>query len=247
MHCHILPGLDDGPKLLKETIAMAKTAASQGIVTIIATPHHNNGRYINEKVHLVGATDFMNAELEQLRIPVEILPGQEIHMYEEMVNDLEHGILLPLNQSTKYVLIDLQDRFLPPFTLRLLFDLQIAGYIPVIAHPERNNGVISNPDILYDMVKNGALVQADASSIVGGNGKKARKLTREMLDANLVHFIASNAHQAKNDQLGRAYRSLDSGTADLLQENSELLINNRPIAKHVPSRLAKKRFRKFLN
>src|SRR5699024_9152444 len=154
---------------------MAKTAAEQGVDTIIATPHHNNGRYINERQDVVGAIDFINAKLQQLGIPVDILPGQEIHIYEDMVNDLERGLLLPLNQSTKYVLIDLPDSMFPPFTPRILFDLQIAGYIPVISHPERNHAIIGNPDILYDMVKNGALVQVDASSVIGSSGKKDKK------------------------------------------------------------------------
>jgi len=245
VHCHILPGLDDGPKLLKETIAMAKAAADDGIDTIIATPHHNNGRYINERSDILGATDFVNGQLQRMKIPVDILPGQEVHMYDDMVNDLERGLILPLNQSTKYILIDLPPNHIPPFAPRLLFDLQIAGYIPIIAHPEKNAVVAGNPDAMYNMVSNGAIVQIDAASITGRNGKKVRKLTRQMLSANMVHVIASNAHGAKGFHLTKAYNSLDTSTKDILLENSEELINDRPIAKDEPLRIAKRGLRQF--
>ncbi|MFD1362336.1 tyrosine-protein phosphatase [Lentibacillus salinarum] len=245
MHCHILPGLDDGPKLLKETVAMAKAAAEQGIDTIIATPHHNNGKYINERQDILGAADFVNAQIQQLGIPLDIVPGQEIHLYQDIVHDLEQGRLLPLNQATKYVLIELPANHFPAETTRIVFDLQMAGYIPVIAHPEKNAIITNNPDILYDLVKNGALVQVDAASVIGVNGKKVKKRTQQMLNANMVHLMATNAHTAKTVRLTEAYEVLDPATSEQLQENSEWLLLDKPIAKDIPERISKSRFRKF--
>ncbi|QKY70316.1 tyrosine-protein phosphatase [Lentibacillus sp. CBA3610] len=245
IHCHILPGLDDGPKLLKKTIAMAKKAADQGIDTIIATPHHNNGKYINERQDILGATDFVNAQIQQHGIPVDIVPGQEIHLYEDIAGDLKRGLLLPLNQSSKYVLIELPETHLPPYTHRLIFDLQRDGYIPVLAHPERNASIAENPNILYDLVKNGAAVQADAASVIGTNGKKVKKLTQQLLDANMVHIIASNAHDAKTIHLAKAYRSLEATMSDMFIENSGYIFHDKPIAKEMPERIRKSRVRKF--
>lgn len=245
MHCHILPGLDDGPERLEETVDMAKTAAEKGIDTMIATPHHNNGTYINERQDILGATDFVNAQIQQHGIPLDILPGQEIQLNDEIVHDLQRGLLLPLNQSTKYVLLELPNAHIPPYTRRLIFDLQMEGYIPVIAHPERHAGIAGNPDILYDLVKNGAAVQADAGSLIGRNGKKIKKLTQRLIEAEMVHLIASNAHDAKTIHLTEAYESLENETTDTLIANSERLLHDMPLAKDIPERLTKSGLRKF--
>ncbi|SFD86854.1 protein-tyrosine phosphatase [Lentibacillus persicus] len=247
IHCHILPGLDNGPKLLKETVKMVETAANQGVDTIIATPSHNNGTYINERMDVVGATDFVNAQLQQYGIPVNIVPGQQIYLYEDIVSDLKNDRLLPLNQSTKYVLVELPQTHVPPYTSRIIYDLQMSGYIPVIAHPERNAAIIEKPPILYDLVKNGAAVQADADSITGKNRKKVRKLTTQLIDANKVHFIASNAHHSKQYNLAEAYNTLDPDTAAMLKQNSEHLLADESIVKEEPERITKKGIRKFFS
>lgn len=240
--CHILPGMDDGPSNLNEAIAMAKKATAQGIHTIIATPHHNNGTYINEKDAIIGATDFVNAKLQQENIALMLLPGQKTRIYPDLVHDLKHGLILPLNQTTGYVLIELHANHIPPYTIQHVFDMQIAGYIPIIAQPEENDSVLENPNQLYNIVKNGALLQLGASSIIGAKGKKVEKVAQQLLDANMVHFIASNAHNAKKQgfHLKKAYGKLGTDHEQVLKENSELVIHGRSIIKDAPSHITKR-------
>lgn len=244
INCHILPGMDDGPKILKETIAMAKDAVDQGIHTVIATPHHNNGLFINERDAIIGAADYVNSKLLQEGIPLLIIPGQEIHIYQEMIDDLKKGLLMPLNETTRYVLIELPEKNIPSYTTQLVFEMQIAGFIPIFSQPEKNSVIMEDPNQLYEIVKNGALIQMNASSIIGAAGKKVEKTAQQLLKGNMVHFIASNAHNMKKKRfnLQKAYAALDSSVRDVFQENSELLIHGRPVIKDAPVRINTKGF-----
>lgn len=244
---HILPGMDDGPKILKDTIQMAEAATQQGIHTIIATPNYNE-TFTNTREDIIGATEYVNSKLQEQGIQLHLLPGQEIHIYEDIVDDLKRGLLLTLNKTTPYVLIRLPESNLPSYTTQLVFDMQIAGYIPILASPERNNLIADYPNSLYDIVKNGALIQVDAASVIGQNGKKATKTTQQLLEANMAHFIASNAYDTrkKGFHLQKAYKQVGEYHANLFRENSELLIHGKGIIKDAPERIVNKGFWGFL-
>ncbi|MTW88007.1 tyrosine protein phosphatase [Virgibacillus dakarensis] len=247
IHCHILPGMDNGPQTMKETLAMAKKAEKQGIHTIIATPHYHDGIFYNEKDAIVGAADYVNAKLHEQQVKVTILPGQVIRIYADLVRDLERGKLLPLNESTGYVLLELPPDFTPAFVSKLVFDIQIAGYKPILANPEENKGLRDNSHLLYELVKNGALAQTSARSVMGAAGRRTEKWVLQLLDANLAHFVASNAYNGKmrGIRLRQAYktvgRQLGTSTVELLKENSALLAHGEPIIRDAPQRLSNRK------
>src|SRR5699024_9113399 len=197
IHCHILPGMDDGPRSLAESLAMAKEAARQGITKIIATPHHDNGSFTNPANNIIGAADYLHAKVQNENIPVDILPGQVTRLHGDILRDIKAGIILPLNEMSRYVLIELPDNHIPEYTSQLLFDMQIAGYKPIIAHPERHEEFHDNPDKLYRLVKSGVITQAATASVIVNAGKKVQKFTLKLLEANLIHCITSNAHHSK--------------------------------------------------
>lgn len=142
IHCHILPGVDDGAQTFEDSILMAKEAASQGIDIIVATPHHHNGRYINEKENIIELVDKLNERLLEERIPITILPGQESRIYGEVLEDYLTNKVLTLNNTHKYILIEFPSNQIPRFTEQLFFDVQANGLTPVIVHPERNSILI---------------------------------------------------------------------------------------------------------
>src|SRR5690625_4057090 len=115
IHCHILPGMDDGASSKTESLAMAETAAKQGIRQMIATPHQN-GQFTNEPETIQTAVHDLNEQLKQENIPIEVLPGQEITMYDGMVQDLIDGTLLPLNKTSGYVLLAFPENHVPSYT-----------------------------------------------------------------------------------------------------------------------------------
>ncbi|KAA6450888.1 tyrosine-protein phosphatase [Bacillus swezeyi] len=242
IHCHILADLDDGAKTVNDSVEMAKKAVGQGIHTIIATPHHQNGVYMNQKETILAAVTTLKARLKQENIPLSITQGQEIRLYGGLKDDLGRERLLSL-ADTKYVLIEFPYHHVPRYAEKLLFDLQLNGYIPIIAHPERNIEIMENPGILYRLVKNGACVQLTCSSLAGRFGRSVKSAARRFIEANLVHFIASDAHNLTTrsfffddveNEYGRDFLSM-------FIENAGLLLKNRGIHKEPPLPVKKKK------
>ncbi|WP_066055678.1 tyrosine-protein phosphatase [Robertmurraya korlensis] len=247
IHCHILPSLDDGAKDISESVAMAREAVKEGIDTIIATPHHKNGQYENKKLTILEEVKLLNKRLQEEKIPLNILPGQETRIFGEFLEEEELVHILPLNQ-TQYVFVELPSGHVPRYTERLLFDVQLKGFIPIIVHPERNTEIITNPDIMYNLVKKGALTQVTASSVAGYFGKKIQKFSAQLIEANLTHFLASDAHNVNN----RTFKMMDA--LDMVEakfgvdmvyfytENAELLIEGKNVMKEIPERVKAKKF-----
>ncbi|SDO01080.1 protein-tyrosine phosphatase [Psychrobacillus sp. OK028] len=193
IHNHILPGLDDGPKSIEEALLLAKSAVSNGITHVIATPHHLDAKYRNSSLEVREAVAGLYREFSKRNIHLKILPGQEIHLAANILDELETD-LLTLANSGKYLLIELPNAYIPSQTLEVIYIIQLKGYIPIIVHPERNKILRKNKQLLYEYVCKGALIQVTASSLLGLNGRSLRKYTRELIKHNLVHFISSDAH-----------------------------------------------------
>lgn len=193
IHNHILPGLDDGPKSIEEAFLLANNAVANGITHIIATPHHHDGKYMNPSSVVEEAVVNFNKELNDKAIPLQILPGQETHLYNGMIADLSKE-LITLANSGKYILIELPINHIPTFTFDILFQIQLKGFIPIIVHPERNMVFRKDKQKLYELVNKGSLVQVTASSLIGVNGRAIKKYIKYLIKHNLVHFISSDAH-----------------------------------------------------
>ncbi|MGG1678261.1 tyrosine-protein phosphatase [Neobacillus sp. NRS-1170] len=250
LHCHILPGVDDGAKDLSESIKMAKKAVEQGIRTIVATPHHLNNSYENARLQIIARVEELNQALVQENLEVKILPGQEARIYGEMVEGYESGEILPVN-DTPYLLVELPSSHVPRYTEKLFFDIQMKGLIPVIVHPERNQEIIERPEILYQLVKKGALSQVTAASICGDFGKKIKSFSLQLIEANLTHFIASDAHNtsSRTFKMREAFDMIQKKYGNelvyLFEENAALLLEGSHIYKEVPERIKKKKFFKI--
>ncbi|MDQ0226804.1 tyrosine-protein phosphatase [Metabacillus niabensis] len=246
IHSHILPGIDDGAQTVEDAINMAKLAVEEGITKIIATPHHQNGKYINKKQDIIERVMNLNEILQKENIPLEVLPGQETRIYGELIDDIEKGDILPLNH-TNYLFIELPSGHIPRYTEQLLFDVQLKGFTPIIVHPERNAGVMENPDKLLNLVKKGALTQVTAGSIGGYFGKKIQKLSMQLIEANLTHFISSDAHNVTSrsfhirESISIVNKEFGRQALYYFQENTELLVNGQVIYKQEPSQIKRKK------
>ncbi|MDR0138865.1 CpsB/CapC family capsule biosynthesis tyrosine phosphatase [Metabacillus idriensis] len=246
IHCHILPGVDDGAADLNESLEMAKAAYNEGIKTIIATPHHQNGRYENNKATVNKGIEVLRDALDQANIPLTILPGQEVRMYGEILQDYDSNLILPLNQAN-YILIEFPSNHVPRYAEQMLFDLQMKGLTPIIAHPERNAEIIEHPAILYNLIKKGACSQITAASLTGEFGKKIKKFSHQLIEANLTHFIASDAHNTSNrsfkwsQAMNVLKKEYGRGSQYYFLENAELLLNGQSIYKESPERIQRKK------
>ncbi len=247
IHCHILPGIDDGAATIEDSLEMARAAVKEGITTIIATPHHKNNQFINPKTSILTKVNDLNTVLKQENIPLTILPGQEVRIYGEVLEDYYKEEILTLNH-TKYLFIEFPSSSVPRYAERLLYELQTEGIIPIIVHPERNKELQEKPELLYQLVKNGALTQVTASSVAGYFGKNVKKFSEQMIEHNLTHFIASDAHNVHNRSF-KMMEGLDVIEGNfgvdyiyLFKENAELLLEDKNIIKEIPERIQRKKF-----
>lgn len=240
IHTHILPGLDDGAGSLEDSIALAKQAVQDGIRTVIATPHHHARGYYTNAEQIEIETAKLNDELDKRGIPLEILIGQEVRVYDELLADLEGGLLSTL-ASTQYMLIEFPSSNVPRQADELFHELRLLDITPVIAHPERNRELAGNLRLLEDFVEAGALAQLTSSSVAGKMGRKLQKLSLEMCKKGLVHFVASDAHHAINRpfDLASGYEAIDKqlGQAfvDYYQLNAERLVRSELINREAPA------------
>ncbi|MBT2694457.1 CpsB/CapC family capsule biosynthesis tyrosine phosphatase [Bacillus sp. ISL-55] len=247
IHCHILPGIDDGAQSMEDTIKMARAAVDEGIHTIIATPHHKNSKYDNPKELIIPKVEEVNQALTSEGIDLKILPGQEVRLYGEVIEGIENNEILSLNH-TQYVFVEFPSNHVPRYAETLLFDLQLKEITPIIVHPERNQEIIERPEVLYNLVKKGALTQVTASSVSGHFGKKIRNFSFQLIEANLTHFIASDAHNVGS----RGFKMAE--TMDIIQskygidlvyffqENAELLVQGNHVYQDTPEPIKKKKF-----
>ncbi|GAF65031.1 UTP--glucose-1-phosphate uridylyltransferase [Bacillus sp. TS-2] len=233
LHCHILANIDDGPKTIENSLEMAKVAASEGIHTIVATPHYshpsfskNEAKIIHEKV------EELNQILIEQHIPLKILPGHELRIHGDLLEELQNGEALSVANLGTYLFIEFPSNHIPSYAKTLFYQLQVEGYQPVIVHPERNSKLIESPNIIYEFVKSGVLTQVTSSSITGHFGKKIQKFSLQLIEHQLTHFVSSDAHniESRTFRMKDAYKVIekefDLEQVELLKENAEQVINN---------------------
>ncbi|MFJ7752609.1 tyrosine-protein phosphatase [Peribacillus muralis] len=207
IHSHILPEMDDGARNISESIEMARKAVEQGITDIFATPHYYKGNYDNDKEKVEGKTRQLNRVLDDLQIPLNVWPGQEIRISDELIEDYDNNSVMALNGS-HYMLLELPSNHVPRYLDRLIYDLQMKRITPIIAHPERNSEIIRNPHLLEDLIWKGAYSQITAGSITGKFGWRTKRFSKYLIHSGLTHFIASDAHNVGNRgfQIREAYK-----------------------------------------
>lgn len=232
IHTHILPGLDDGSRDLEESLAMAKEAVREGIDTIVATPHHANGKYWNDSTQVRSAVSSLREALEKENIPLNVVEGQEIRVYQELLDDIQSGSSITLAGSS-YILLEFPSSRIPDRIEDLIHELKLLGLTPVIAHPERNAEIARQPDRLLRLIRLGALSQATSHSINGLFGKSVQECSISLCRRNMVHFISSDAHNLSNRAfgLGSAYDAISNVLGyeyvDYYQSNAESLIRSQ--------------------
>jgi protein-tyrosine phosphatase len=222
LHAHILPGLDDGSKNIAESLAMAEVAWEDGIHTIVATPHVLQGVFDNDKNKILSAVRALNQTLQEQNIAVHILPGAEYYLEADIPLKLSQGELLTINDNGRYLLVELPSAFIPEYTAQVLYEIQLQGVTPIIAHPERNAGFTRKPAVLQEMISRGVLAQVTSASITGLFGKRVKRTAYSFLKQGLVHLVSSDAHSSvgRAPLLSQAQKEIEkyhgSHTAQLL-------------------------------
>jgi protein-tyrosine phosphatase len=192
-HLHILPGVDDGPDTMEDTIALARVLVQEGVHAAIATPHYND-EYPRYPVAEIQARVYeVQQVLDRHGIPLRLFPGHEVLIKPGLVEDIQSGRVATLNGS-RYLLLELWTNTWLPETERVIFELRAAGIIPVLAHVERYQAIQRDPQKLASLLQQGVLAQVTAGSLVGMQGKTARRTAEALLKRGLIHCIGSDAH-----------------------------------------------------
>ncbi len=196
LHCHVLPGIDDGPATIEGSLAIARAAVANGTRTLLATPHVS-GRYPNDAATIARLVAETAERIEQEGIDLDLRGGAEIAVTH--LAEMEPGQLDGLRLGGgPFLLVE------PPFSpvatglATSLRQLHAQGYRLLLAHPERCPALRRDPRMLESLVEEGVLTSVTAASLVGRFGSEVKRFARELMRAGLVHNVASDAHDERN-------------------------------------------------
>lgn len=193
MHCHILPGVDDGPKTMKESLQVIAQAWKQGVRCMIATPHYHPGRYIVESPVIYERLEAVRAACAVHKLPMRILPGQECYWYSGLIDALGTGKALTMNR-TAYVLVEFDPDTLYGVIQNAVRSLTNNGYIPIIAHFERYACLRDKTERLNELRNMGAYLQMNFDRLLDKDTFFHRNPWRRLFVQEYVDFLGSDTH-----------------------------------------------------
>ena len=193
IHLHILPGVDDGPATLQESLVLAQALVQEGVQAVVATPHSNDEYPRLPTMDIRTRVSELQHVLEQQRIPLHLFAGNEVLIRPGLVDEIRAGRVATLNGS-RYLLLELWNTMWLPETEQVIFELQSQGIVPIIAHPERYTTIQKDPARLASLIQHGALAQLTASSVLGLHGSTVKRTAETLLKQHLIHCLASDAH-----------------------------------------------------
>ncbi|MFR0496457.1 tyrosine-protein phosphatase [Limosilactobacillus reuteri subsp. suis] len=236
LHCHLLPETDDGSKSMEISLRMAHEATENGVTHALLTPHHMNGRYVNHKQNVIQRTKEFQKQINAHNIPLTVFPGQKVRINGQLLEALDKDDILFADTAGKYMMLEFPDDDVPHYTNQMIFDLQQRGIVPVIVHPERNTKIMSEPDLVYQLLQKGCLSQITASSYVGTFGKKVENFSRQLIEAGQGYVFASDAHDlpGRKYEMQQAFEKMrrEFGTKLVYEykQNAQLIINGENVS-----------------
>ena len=240
LHCHILPGVDDGARTLEDAVAICRMAAADGCHAMIATPHQRRDLWWNDDVERLRrlARELQAKVREAVGPEFQVLLGGEVHVDREVLSELERlpgGSILTLAGS-RWLLLELDGRGSPDEAVHLVHETTIAGWRPILAHPEVIPWLAPDLDLLAHLVRMGATLQLTAMSVTGDFGRRPMEDSHRMLEAGLVHFVASDAHDTRRRPPGLrraclmiASRWGEDLARELSVDNPRAVLEDRPL------------------
>ncbi len=231
MHCHVLPGVDDGAGSMEETLEILQIAADEGITDMIVTPHYKSGRHNAGAEKIMKLIARVEAEAGRRGIDIALYPGNEILYFNGLEEALETGSVLTLN-GTNRVLVEFTPSSNFTYVRNALDGIRGIGFVPVVAHAERYDCMLTNPENVKEVRNLGAEIQINAASVIGDSGRRAKKLVHQLLADKLVDYVGTDAHNAydRTPEMEECfeclYRKYDEDYVDEITfENALSLIN----------------------
>lgn len=200
IHSHILPGIDDGPLTYDESLSIIKLAESNNIKKMICTPHFIKGSYDNYYTKIKPVFDKLFDAVKNEGIDVDLYLGTEIYFDIDIFENIVKKEVASLNGG-KYLLIEFPMVSVPNCVYEVFYKLQLKGFFPILCHPERNQKIINDYDILRKLYQHEIYFQINSGSLMGAFGADAKRIAQLLLKDRLVHFIASDIHSEEEKVL----------------------------------------------
>lgn len=202
IHTHVLPGVDDGAQTLEDSTNILMKAESEGIKTMVATPHINPRSFFKKDSFSEKGNKFKTQykllldHIKKKNIKVKVLLGGEIY-FDPIIREIlpKYKKVLTLNNSD-YFLLEFSSNFVPPGVKQFIYDVMTLGFIPIIAHPEKNLMFQNDLSLLYQFLSAGALCQIDADSFSAPNNSTKKIIAMKLIKKNMVHIISTDCHDA---------------------------------------------------
>lgn len=234
IHCHILPGFDDGARDIQDTLEMASLAQASGVRVIVATPHCNVPGEPDNYYSSRYRDAFYSAckALEEERIPVKLLPGMEVFATYDLPELIMQKKVLTINQSD-YLLMEFAFDEDPEFVEIMVDRIKEINIKPVIAHPERYEFIKNDVEFAKHLVNKGCIFQANKGSLTGRYGRRSEETVYRLLRRNLISVVASDAHSAvvrtPDMRKARAAAKEFCDVKKLFEDNPMKICTNRPL------------------
>lgn len=228
LHCHILPGIDDGARTLDQSLEMARIAVADGIHTLACTPHIYPGMYMNDGPGITQARDRLQAELDHHGIALQLVVGADVHLVPGLVEGLRSGRVPTLNGS-RYFLLEPSHTTPPPHLEASVLNLIQAGYTPIVTHPERLSWVESHYPVFQRLIAQGAWMQVTAGALTGVFGRRAQYWGERFIGEGHTHLLATDAHSTGR-RLPRLTKGLEVARRLVGEVEASRLVVERPEA-----------------
>ena len=225
VHCHVLPGIDDGPATMKETLAVLRKAQKQGIQKMIVTPHFHPSRYAVTASRVMETLEMVRQEVARKGLEIQLYPGQECYYYSGLVDELENGNVLTM-AGTRYVLVEFEGDALYSTLQQAVRELRQSDYKPIIAHYERYTCLRGKKNRLQELHDMGAKLQMNFDCLLNNGSFFHPNPWRKQLKEGYVDFLGSDTH-------GMEFRPLHVGQAVVwLKKNTEPELRTRILVKN---------------
>jgi protein-tyrosine phosphatase len=230
LHCHLLPGVDDGPKTMEDSLLLARSLADKGFSHVVATPHYIEDYSQDYRQMVEESYKELTHILKTEEVPLTVYLGGEL-LVTPALAALARERKLPTLNGTRYVLVELPlNQPLPLYMEDVFFALQTRDYIPILAHPERMEAFKGDIQKVYKLASRGICMQINLGSLAGASGRSARRLAHDMLKHQLALFVATDSHDAALLDMVAGELSKPSFSPDLLQGNPRKALRDENVA-----------------
>jgi protein-tyrosine phosphatase len=234
LHSHILPGVDDGAPDVETSVEMAKMAVADGVEVMACTPHFMQGLYNNEAQHIRKQVAVLNDVFHDRGIDLALVTGADAHIRPDLTPCLQNGAVLTLH-DTRYFLFEPSHTTIPPRLDEFLFNIQVAGFVPILTHPERMKWMEQHFDLIRKLTESGVWMQITAGSLTGRFGARPKYWAQRLLAEGCAHIIATDAHNTKSRppllaeafEVAKAELGLDEAT-NLVVTRPSMVLENAP-------------------